>query len=554
MVKRRHGKAPAWLVFCGHFLPLPAIYTYTHTNGQSKQLVHIYIIMNTTLVCRVLLLLFCYCQRHECDAAVTNTEQLVREQYERFPFPNEDPATFGVLHVQSRLSDFATANHYAFGGLRTLPPPSSARPFRVLIAGCGTGTSVEAWALQLSAWAPGSDVVAVDLSAASLAITKQRLDASSQHMQRVNVTLLRASITNLPRSTLGSFDFINCVGVLHHLKDPLAGLNALRRHLYADGGMVIMMYAPYGRAGVYAVQNMARLVVESSTRGRLSGEVIALVRDVLRELPAGHALRLFRSDFNSPGFADDLNYLDENIVDDFLHAQDTSYTVAQLSQLVRDAGMRMTSFATPVVYDPREYALRSQRLVSAFDNNNNMTWIKRAEFAEHFLASFRKHTVFLVLANNTVALPTLRDNNNNNALPMLRAFCEPSAAAAQLRDYSQAEELSSLFVFDYTPADEATKSNYIRTQRALRFRFPLPKHAADIVELCDGQHTVSDIALRLGNRLRLHPKVIRTEIEQLVTSLIKMGRMTIAFAKLPRGVVPVNEAGADCKWNFVTHS
>lgn len=508
--------------------------------------------MNTTLVRRVLFLLFCYYRCHECDGTVTNTEQLVREQYERFPFPNEDPATFGVLHVQSRLSDFATVNHYAFGGLRTLPP-SSTRPFRVLIAGCGTGTSVEAWALQLSAWAPGSDVVAVDLSVASLAITKQRLDASSQHLRRVNVTLLRASITNLPSSALGSFDFINCVGVLHHLKDPLAGLNALRRHLYADGGMVIMMYAPYGRAGVYAVQNMVRLVVESSTHGRLSGEIIALVRDVLRELPAGHALRLFRSDFNSPGFADDSVYLDENIVDDFLHAQDTSYTVAQLSQLVRDAGMRMTSFATPVVYDPREYALRSQKLVNAFDNNNNnnMTWIKRAEFAEHFLASFRKHTAFLVLANNTVALPVLR---SDNALPMLRAFCEPSAAAAQLRDYPHAEELSSLFVFDYTPADEPTKSNYIRTQRALRFRFPLPKHAADIVELCDGQHTVIDIALQLGDRLKLHPKLIRTEVEQLVTSLIKMGRMTLAFAKLPRGVVPVNEAGADCKWNFVTHS
>ena len=34
-------------------------------------------------------------------------------------------------------------------------------------------------------------------------------------------------IESIPRLGLGEFDFIGCTGVLHHLKNPQKGLNAL---------------------------------------------------------------------------------------------------------------------------------------------------------------------------------------------------------------------------------------------------------------------------------------------------------------------------------------
>ena len=66
-------------------------------------------------------------------------------------------------------------------------------------------------------------------------------------------------IENLPSLDLGHFDFINCygklglalalvwlrvfTGVLHHLKDPKAGLTILASLLKEDGGMQLMVYA-----------------------------------------------------------------------------------------------------------------------------------------------------------------------------------------------------------------------------------------------------------------------------------------------------------------------
>src|SRR6202012_1440524 len=57
-----------------------------------------------------------------------------------------------------------------------------------------------------------------------------------------------------------SFDQIVCTGVLHHLADPDAGLCALRSVLRQDGAMHLMVYAPYGRAGIYMLQEFCRRI------------------------------------------------------------------------------------------------------------------------------------------------------------------------------------------------------------------------------------------------------------------------------------------------------
>src|SRR5262249_62235213 len=54
------------------------------------------------------------------------------------------------------------------------------------------------------------------------------------------------------------FDLIISTGVLHHLADPEAGLRALRSVLRPKGAMYLMLYAPYGRTGVYMLQDYCR--------------------------------------------------------------------------------------------------------------------------------------------------------------------------------------------------------------------------------------------------------------------------------------------------------
>src|SRR5206468_8474211 len=83
-----------------------------------------------------------------------------------------------------------------------------------------------------------------------------------------------------------SFDQIVCTGVLHHLADPDAGLRALRGVLAGDGVMNIMLYAPYGRTGIYMLQDFCRRIGISATDAEIRDLVAAL-----KALPPGHPLQ-----------------------------------------------------------------------------------------------------------------------------------------------------------------------------------------------------------------------------------------------------------------------
>ena len=64
-----------------------------------------------------------------------------------------------------------------------------------------------------------------------------------------------------------SFDQIICTGVLHHLAEPDAGLSALRGVLNPDeGAMHVMVYAPYGRTGIYMLQEFCRRIGDQGQR------------------------------------------------------------------------------------------------------------------------------------------------------------------------------------------------------------------------------------------------------------------------------------------------
>ena len=81
------------------------------------------------------------------------------------------------------------------------------------------------------------------------------------------------------------FDLIVCTGVLHHLVDPDEGLAALRNVLRPGGAMLIMVYAPYGRAGVSMMQEYARRLDIGT-----SEEEIRDLGGTLKEIPRDHPI------------------------------------------------------------------------------------------------------------------------------------------------------------------------------------------------------------------------------------------------------------------------
>jgi SAM-dependent methyltransferase len=124
-----------------------------------------------------------------------------------------------------------------------------------------------------------------------------------------------------------SFDQIICTGVLHHLADPDAGLRALRGVLKPDGAVHLMVYAPYGRTGVYMLQAFCRRIGIHANDEEIRDLIAALTA-----LPPGHPLEnLLRE---SPDFRQEAA-----LADALLNPQDRSYSVPQLFDFIEKAGL-----------------------------------------------------------------------------------------------------------------------------------------------------------------------------------------------------------------------
>jgi hypothetical protein len=129
-------------------------------------------------------------------------------------------------------------------------------------------------------------------------------------------------------SELGtSFDQIVCTGVLHHLADPDAGLAALRDVLKPDGAMHLMVYAPYGRTGIYMLQEFCRRVGIRATDDGIRDLVTAL-----GALPPGHPLQTLLRE--APDFRHEAA-----LADALLHPQDRAYSVPELFDFIEANGL-----------------------------------------------------------------------------------------------------------------------------------------------------------------------------------------------------------------------
>jgi SAM-dependent methyltransferase len=252
----------------------------------------------------------------------------VRELYETFPFPSRDPTTESTTAVpMSRTDILGKVNHYCFGGRHDFT-----KGFRALIAGGGTGDAAIFLAAQLRD--ADAEIVYLDLSDASLAIARQR--AALRGLEK-RVRWIHGSILDVARLGLGRFDYISCLGVLHHLADPEEGLRALTKVLAEDGGMGLMVYGHYGRLDIYAMQELMRRI--NCDEPDLRAQVTNL-KAALRGLSPANPLLRGRSRQQVEALITN----ETNLVDTFLHVQDRAYTVSELYQLIEGAGLSLVNF------------------------------------------------------------------------------------------------------------------------------------------------------------------------------------------------------------------
>src|SRR6201985_2296464 len=157
----------------------------------------------------------------------------VRAQYEALPYPPRAPREEAVRLITGTPSHLLEVNHYLFAGRLNFN-----RPFRALVAGGGTGDACIMLAQQLADRRCPAEVVYLDLSSASRQVCEARAKARGLR----NVQFLTGSLLDLPTMNIGQFDYIDCTGVLHHLTDPTAGMQALSSVLLPEGGVGVMLY------------------------------------------------------------------------------------------------------------------------------------------------------------------------------------------------------------------------------------------------------------------------------------------------------------------------
>ncbi|MGY9047349.1 hypothetical protein P775_13185 [Puniceibacterium antarcticum] len=253
----------------------------------------------------------------------------VQEQYDTYPYPERDPADEANRLITGSPSHPLEIDHFLFQGRRDW-----SQPLRVLVAGGGTGDGLIQLAQVLTSAGRPYQITYLDLSTSARAVAEARAEARGL----VGITFLTGSLLDAPHH--GSFDYIDCCGVLHHLPDPAAGFGALRAALAPGGGMGFMVYAPYGRSGVYPLQEaFADLLQDMPPKDRL-----AAARDLVAALPDGHPFR------TNPNLSDHLQS-DAGFYDLLLHSQDRAFDVPALESVLDQTGWRLLSFATPALYD-----------------------------------------------------------------------------------------------------------------------------------------------------------------------------------------------------------
>lgn len=118
----------------------------------------------------------------------------------------------------------------------------------ILVIGSG---SIEAVVVANSN--PLSGVTALDISKSQLAISKSI--ARKHRIKNIHHLQCDISKDNTVYPTLGQFDIVTAVGVLHHIPDVKAALLNIRNMLKDDGVFTGMVYAKQGRPDIIRQRN-----------------------------------------------------------------------------------------------------------------------------------------------------------------------------------------------------------------------------------------------------------------------------------------------------------
>jgi len=232
--------------------------------------------------------------------------QKVERMYKKFPYPSPSIESIQTTELLNLLRIFELESNTKLEGMS------------VLDAGSGSGHRIT----NVAEFFTGCNFLGIDISEKSLEIANKIKNIKNLE----NIRFLKHNIMS-GIDTLGKFDMVLCMGVLHHLSNPERGLQMLT-HVLKDDGMIFLYL--YGKLGGHKRMLNKELISILLGDEKSNYELgIKLVRDL--------GLNKFEYGWNL-NFHND-NEEDALIVDSLLHANELLYDCTDIENLFKKSGL-----------------------------------------------------------------------------------------------------------------------------------------------------------------------------------------------------------------------
>lgn len=296
--------------------------------------------------------------------------QAVANLYNTYPFP---PDPLSDLEPPGYNWRWNWTSAYSFcTGMKP-----ATQDIRILDAGCGTGSGTD-YLIHLN---PEAEVTAIDLSEKALEMAEERCNRSgviAKHAKPVKFFNLKLEeATNLE----GEFDFINCVGVLHHLPEPEKGIQALAKKLKPGGILHIFVYAELGRWEISLMQKAIALF-QGDKRGDYR-DGVKVGRDIFANLPENN--RILKQEKERWALE---NHRDEAFADMYVHPQEIDYNVETLFNLIDASGLDFVGFSNPKYWQLDRLVGESAELMTRAKDLSDRTLYRLIELLDPNLTHY----------------------------------------------------------------------------------------------------------------------------------------------------------------------
>ena len=230
----------------------------------------------------------------------------VSKMYKSYPYPSPSTQTNQTNELLNLMRIFELENKIKINNKNFLD------------AGSGSGHRIS----NVAQYYKNSNFLGIDISDTSLKIANSLKEKNNlQNIQFKKFNLMNSTLS------LGKFDFILSMGVLHHLSNPQIGLQNILKSIKKDG--IIFLYL-YGKLGGHKRMLNKKLISILLKKEKLNYELgIKLVRELgLNKFEYGWNLNFKNNDEE-----------DSLIVDSLLHVNETLYDVKDIEKLLKKSGL-----------------------------------------------------------------------------------------------------------------------------------------------------------------------------------------------------------------------